>query len=143
MRFLDDAIAQFGWGVQGVFDPEGEKPHYAYTVGLAAKGLPELLVFSLPSPVMFDFLNNLAVRYVTQGLPPLDTDLHDIAQGLPARLLPIPRPVADQYMQQALHRFPDYSAVQLVWPDECARFPWDANYSIPADVQPILRNLIQ
>lgn len=32
---------------------------------------------------------------------------------------------------------PDVPVVQLIWPDEHHRFPWDVGYSYPVDAQPL------
>lgn len=37
------------WEVIGVFDPDGDKPDFSYTVGLHAHGLPELHLWARPS----------------------------------------------------------------------------------------------
>jgi hypothetical protein len=137
---IDDMIARYGWAVQGVFGSP-TSPAFSYTVGLAAKGLPEIIVFGLPSQVAHQFLNALGRRFTADGVPPLDVNLLDVAKDYPARLLPVPREQADQYLFAAKHRYPAYTAVQLVWTDENSRFPWDAGFD-PALVsrQPILRN---
>lgn len=139
---LDDMIARYGWAVQGVFGSP-DAPGFSYTVGLSQKGLPEIIVFGLPPQVAHVFLNSLGRRFTTDGVPPLDVDLLDVAERYPARLVPVPRPAADQYLYQALHRYPEYTAVQLVWTDEHSRYPWDDGFD-PALVsrQPILHSTL-
>jgi hypothetical protein len=139
---MDDMIAKHGWAVQGVFGSP-TSPSFSYSVGLAAKGLPEVIVFGLPPQVAAQFLNELGRRFTTEGVPPLDVDLLDVAQGYPARLVPVPRVAADQYLFAAKHRYPAYTAVQLVWTDENSRYPWDNGFD-PALVsrQPILRSTL-
>jgi hypothetical protein len=43
------AEAETDWEVVGVFDPDGDTPHFSYTVGLHTHGLPELHLWARPS----------------------------------------------------------------------------------------------
>jgi hypothetical protein len=137
---FDAMIAKYGWAVQGVFGSDNSPP-FSYTVGLSAKGYPEIIMFGLPMEIAHRFLNDMGRRFTNSGVPALDTDLDDVAEGFPARLVPAPRSEADQYMYAVLHRFPDYTALQLVWPDKNRRWPWDSGFE-PSLVkqQPVLRN---
>lgn len=36
------------WTVQGVFDPDGERPDFSYTIGLHGRGIPELHIWAQP-----------------------------------------------------------------------------------------------
>jgi hypothetical protein len=139
MPSLEDSIARYGWAVQIVAD----RPLFAYTIGLADKGLPEVIMFGLPPKVMHQFLNIVGLKFTKEGVPPLDTDLLDLAERFPARLLPAPRAVADLYMHQARFRNENYTAVQLVWPDKRGAWPWEPAYEAPASAQPILRDRAQ
>jgi len=137
---FDAMIREYGWGVQAVFASE-DGPGFAYTVGLARKGLPEIIVFGLPPEAAHPFLNQLGRRFETEGVPALDVDLFDVAEGYPARLLPVSRSAADEYMFATKHRYPGYSAVQLVWCDKHRHFPWDPAFpDALRGQQPILRN---
>jgi hypothetical protein len=137
---MDDMIARYGWAVQGVFGSD-TSPTFSYTVGLAAKGLPEIVVFGLPAQVAHQFLNDLGRRFTSTGVPPLDTDLTDIAEDYPARLVPVPRAEADKYMFATKHRYPAYTAVQLVWVDTNSLFPWESGFDPDLALkQPILRD---
>lgn len=138
---FDAMIARYGWAVQGVFDPAGVNPAFCYTVGLAAKGLPEVIVFGLPQKTAHHFLNHLGRLFTSSGVPPLDTNLDDLAEGLPSQLVAVPRGEADRYMFATKRRYPDYTAVQLVWPDAKSLFPWDPGFDDALRwYQPVLRD---
>ena len=140
---LDDMIASHGWAVQGVFDPEGESPSFAYTVGLHTKGLPEIIVFGLDGRNAATFLNLLGKRMTTSDVPQLDTDINDLAEGLPARIITVPRSEADKFMFATNNRYPDYTAIQLVWSDPNGKYPWQDGFDPDlVKFQPILRNQI-
>lgn len=64
------AILRHGWTVQAVFPRQGhaeDGPEFAYTIGLAGKGLPELIVFALPDDIAYGLLDFLAQRVVDTG----------------------------------------------------------------------------
>lgn len=137
---FDAMIAKYGWAVQAVFAGD-DSPAFAYTVGLSKKGLPEVIVFGLPQQVAHRFLNDMGRRFTNSGVPALDTDLDDVAEGYPARLVPAPRGEADKYMFATQRRYPDYTALQLVWTDKNRRWPWDFGFEQSlVKQQPVLRN---
>ena len=43
-----DTYEDPSWQVYGVFDPDGDKPDFSYTVGLHDRGLPELHLWAQP-----------------------------------------------------------------------------------------------
>lgn len=136
---LDGLIATNGWAVLGVL-ADVDAPRFAYTVGLAALGLPELIVFGLPLEVARHFLNQLGQRLRAGEQLPLDTDLHDVAEGFASQLVAAPRQASDQYMFATQRRYPHYRALQLVWPDRAGRFPWDGGFDQRfMALQPVLR----
>jgi hypothetical protein len=137
---LDAKIARYGWAVLGVFG-EHDAPPFAYTVGLAAKGWPELIVFGLPLDVARQFLNQLGRRLRDGEQLPLDTAMLGVAEGFPAQLVAVPRQASDQYMFATRRRYPDYRALQLVWTDKAGRFPWERAYDPQFKaLQPVLRS---
>jgi hypothetical protein len=139
-REFDAMIERYGWAVQGVGEG-ADHPPFCYTCGLASRGLPDIIVFGLPMQVAHEFLNMMGRRFRIQGVPPLDTDLNDVAENFPARLLGVPRTEADKYMFAVKRRYPDYTAVQLVWTDRFKRWPWDDDFEPSLrERQPILRN---
>lgn len=127
-RDQDRLIARYGWMVQAVYG-DGDNLPFAYTIGLADKGLPELIVFSLPQKVTQYLLNMMAARLVAGDTLPLGQRLPDIAEGMDTVLLPVPRAHAEQYLCQAFYRNPTTTALQLVWPDKANRMPWDADHN--------------
>lgn len=136
---MEAMIARYGWAVLGV----GDDPLFAYTVGLADKGLPEIIVIGLPMKIAHQFLNELGRRFTSTGVPPLDTNIDDLAKGLPAQLIAAPRSETDKYMFASKARCPTYTAVQLAWCDKAGRFPWHADFDPTMfELQPILRRAL-
>ena len=131
MSDLRRALEEHGWLV--VDSPDGA----ASTVGLTARGLPELVVLGLPSDVGGALLRELAERLLDGDLAADDVADGDPVEGLlegrPPVLLTVPRdlpsPAAEVYGTVRLR--------QLVWPDADGRMPWDDGFAHP-DLQPLL-----
>lgn len=130
---LKKIIKEHGWAVQGVMpDPDSEdnKYGYYYTVGMKAKGLPDLVVYSVPPMLATNLLNELAERMVK-----LDTAYE--TGDRPADLMtegysPIMVEVLDYSPLKAAHAFyeeEEFRAFQVVWPDDDNHYPWDSNYA--------------
>jgi hypothetical protein len=123
MRALVD---EHGWAVQYV-PATHETPPYAYTVGLAAAGERELLVYGLPRDVSHRLCTEAVARQrAEEGLEP-HRPYDGLLSGFAAVFLPVPdaRNVDEFAMVRRLWRGRDFRALQLVWPDSQGRFPWD------------------
>lgn len=98
---------------------------FSYTVGLARKGLPELIVFGLSQEVSLSILNAAAKRLEAQDLP-LDVKLDELA-NLPLVAKAVPPKNGDHFLNVANNRENRLlPAIQIVWPDRSGVFPWDA-----------------
>jgi len=136
---VGDAIAQIvdgRWAVTGVLG-DAAHPPLAYTTGLTEHGRPELLMTGLPPR-----LAGLLLDHAAQSVA-LDATFGPGSQ-VPARLR---RPVSLRAIDvidagpMRLTRVifgQQFEAVQLVWPDDEGRYPWQRGYAIPAQVQPLL-----
>lgn len=135
---LGRKIDKFGWAVVGVFPAEDDPGvPFAYTVGLSAKGLPELALYGLGSPVAGAILNDVA-----RGMVTADSAVRggDQLRGLLAGDLPIGvlEMTNTTDLTGVCRMYGAVSAaVQLVWPDKAGLMPWDEGYAIPADRQPL------
>ncbi len=120
-------ITENGWTVIAVFaTAENPGPSLAYTVGLSARGLPELAVYGLPGRVAHSLLNEVARRTVECG-EALQTGeriegvlVDDVAlvavEMSDVRELNLVREI---YGSVA-------AAVQVVWPNGDGLLPWEA-----------------
>jgi hypothetical protein len=137
---IDGRIARHGWDVQHVFGVPGEYgyPTFDYTIGMAGKSLPDIIVFGLQPRLGRKWLNAVVRRLIKTGVPDLDTDLYGLTDDLPARLLPVPRRVADTYLFQTKARYPAFTALQLVWCDENSLYPWNSGFSPRWDMSQII-----
>ena len=119
-----EMVQKHGWAVQFV---ESDRMAYAYTVGLHERGLPELLVTGL-SPKRATHLLNSVADYLVDGGKPLPGELISIAGGPPLEVVQVQHPDAHMNVAVALYG-PDVRALQLVWPDDQGRRPWDPAFS--------------
>jgi hypothetical protein len=124
-------IAEQGMAVNPVM-ASGNTPCFAYTMGLHAKGLPELVVFGLPPQVAGGLLYELTaylVRELAAGRPvgPGEVTLDGVA--VPTALLEVEGATAREYatvaddLSQGQAKY-----LQAVWPAPDGIFPWEAGY---------------
>lgn len=123
-------IETHGWAVQGVFGTE-HTPSFSYTIGLSKLGLPEILAIGLPIDVAQSVLNNAASRLKAKeiSIKPQDP-IEELAnlplafrQDTPSKSLRWLSKGATRWTTE--HGGPPPSVIQLVYPDERGRFPWD------------------
>lgn len=121
-----ETIARHGWMIQGVFPTEeGPGTAFAYTVGLTAAGLPELVISGLPMDLAATLLNDAARISLATEIKHGETitaianvafnviDAPKAAIGLARRF----------YGENA-------KALQLIWPDERGHYPNDTGWSL-------------
>lgn len=122
-------IDQQGFMVQAVFPKDAEQgPAFAYTVGLTAKGLPELLVAGVPHEV--------AAQILTEAVPPLVEGL--IRAGAPwqcpewmgphMQVVVVPPVVGVMGGAYRLYGVESVAGLQLLWADTRGRFPFHPDY---------------
>lgn len=143
LRHHDEIIDRVGWAVVQVL-PTCEDPEpatvFAYTVGLTALLVPELLIAGLPPEVAHTLLNDLALRvYDTMGRFTHGQRISDLIADYDAIIVEGPA-TEDLPPGFAIARYgPDRVRLQqVVWPDPAGRFPWQAGYHIDPKVQPLI-----
>lgn len=98
-------------------------PGWNYTVGLTARGKPELIVFGLPPKSGHGVLANAVRRLddIRDGAV-----LDGIASGFPMAFRGIPAAKANErFLVQAGHYYGRaVPVIQVVWPDHKGLFPW-------------------
>jgi hypothetical protein len=130
-KLLSD-VKQYGWHVPHIFADENG-PGFSFSVGLYLKfGHPEILVMGLEQPVAHKFIN-LIGGYVSTGRVFRQGErTDDLAQGSPSSFIPIAIEHYQQYLGYGIWFYRSlkqpFPALQLVWPDEQGRFPWENDY---------------
>lgn len=141
-------IRDSGCHITGVFDPDGEAPGFAYSVGFTETvGQPEVIVFGLDFQLMAAMINE-TLDQCRKGLVLSDgLRIADLLDGFEciARLVPAENIVVD-YLNSAMwfHKRRTgeelSKAYQIVWPGAAdGLFPWDdGSAQIVIDCQPAL-----
>lgn len=115
-------IAEFGWQLLLVEGTVTDPP-LCYTVGLTARGLPELLLTGRGTHETAAILNTLAGMAVHEGLA-LEPGMEISLPQRRVHLAPVEAPdgvllVADSLYGRTLQ------ALQVVWADDSDHLPWE------------------
>jgi hypothetical protein len=146
VRKTIDRVREFGWAIVAISDiceeciRNGESPEvpectFGYSVGASLRGTPELAVYGLPPQETWDLLDELVERLsvhdwkqLVDGGVELTTETLDV----PVRLVEM---IDTLDLIHARAVFPNVPALQVVWADEHGHYPWEDDYSLPADAQ--------
>ena len=123
------------WIVQGV-QRERRRPPYAYTVGLAAHGRPELVVTGMPYDRAVGLLNTVA-GLVMRDDAPRPGELLPLRGGPLIEVVRVAEPGVHLAVAAALNG-PQFGALQLVYADDRGRWPWEAGFRGGHGGQPVL-----
>jgi hypothetical protein len=134
-RNMRDNIRRTGRTIIGVFpdeksvDPTNEA--FAYTVGNALKGLPELLVVGMYGDTFT--LNKLSEMMIERGERFDDGQIVSLGGKHPVRVFDADDSVKDQYTIQASNYYgrERYDVMQVVLSDPDGKFPWQAGCAEP------------
>lgn len=155
-------IDRQGWGWQIVGPDRGDDEHepfppYCYTVGLVAKGLPDIIVVGLDVRTAVAAGDEIIVRAMTNaivgqavptvgGYKPFDLnkELLDVFKGTRAMLVDVPpseaakRSLFAHDYAVAVNKSPDL--IQLIWPDRNGRLPFEEGADPRVvEAQPVLK----
>ncbi|NIH82130.1 DUF4262 domain-containing protein [Amycolatopsis viridis] len=137
LRHVCEIIGVHGWAVMS-FEGNGSRPPWAYTVGLTARGRPELVVTAMAPLPARDVLNDVAAHLLRTGEPDLSPGERLPGPGnllLEAVAVAVP-PV---HLRTAADLFGlEIRATQLVHADARGRWPWCPGWHGPGGRQPVL-----
>lgn len=122
LKQLRDIVNRAGWTVQGVFPVKQDDVWFAYTIGMTAHGLPELLISGLEGNQAQAVLNTAAGLHLTAEMQPGTSNTDIAADDLELRIIAAPRAeigMAQRFYGPRVH----VHAVQLVWPDDAGNYP--------------------
>jgi hypothetical protein len=138
-------IREYGWSAMGVFPTEeNDLPYeFLYTIGLPLKYLPELIVFGLPGHQAHSLMSAIVAKVTELDDKPRDGHVIDGIANVPFVLRDVPSGEAiEEFLIQSreFYRWADrngiedmippggtesFPVMQVVWPDDEGRFPWD------------------
>jgi len=134
-------IASHGWMLQYVFPTqESEGPSFAYTIGLADQGLPELIVFALPQEIAHIAVSALIakLREVKDGGTPV-LGKTDIDFNFPVYVREVTAQDVADYAVQALHRSDGQAKfLQVCITDRHGLFAWEPGFRGDPTMYPVL-----
>ncbi len=141
---LEGLITRYGWAIRGCDAAEdGAMPVYAYTVGLARVGIPDLMVVGMPHPMCGGLLNELAAQQVEAakaGHKTMPGPL--VMDGVERKLylLPIGHDAVAKYAPEVLEAAgaAHWPILQLCWADMAGSFPWEGGFGNSGIEQPVL-----
>lgn len=116
-------IRRRGWAIHYV---ERDRMPFAYTIGLAAAGLPELLVTGLSPQEALTMLSCCAQWIVEDDLPWLPGDTVGNPQRF-VRLVEVEHP--EVHLGVAVRLQGPVTALQLVWHDAAGHGPWCPDFN--------------
>lgn len=122
-------IERRGHAVIGTFTqgPGDSDISMAYTVGLAKKGLPEIVVFGVPREAAMPILNSAAALLIAGKLE-TDVPVSKLA-SMPLVFKHVAPEATEKYLTESTDNAGrPVAALQMVWPDTQGRFPWDPRF---------------
>ncbi|WP_051279426.1 DUF4262 domain-containing protein [Chitinilyticum aquatile] len=131
-EFVENNVALHGLAVIAVFGDQNNPP-FAYTIGLAQRGQPDLLIIGVGQEAAHFFLNEVARRMQAGESFPDCEPIAELA-NLPCALRDIPTAAAiERHAIQANYYYADkgitdYRFRQLVISDRAGLLPWEDGY---------------
>lgn len=138
-------VEKYGFHV-AIIPGDGYSPAFAYTIGLyRTYGYPELICFGLNQDLLHSVLWSGKELLDKQPMPDQSIGYADFLGDYEVRLLTVNKAWYKPYFGYGIwyNGSRDFPALQIVWPDKQALFPWDEAFN-PAwkAGQPLLdRNL--
>jgi hypothetical protein len=129
-------ITTHGWAVQGVYRDRLHPP-WAYTLGLTARGLPELVVTGMQVRHATCLLNEIASHVLHAELP-RPGERMPLAGGPLIEFVTVTEPAAHLNLAVDLYGPQIIQAVQIVHADDRGHWPWDRYYRGIRGGQPVL-----
>lgn len=131
---LTRMVETYGWAIRHVLGDASTAP-FSYTVGLTARGWPELVITGLPADVADVFIRNAVDEQEASGAFRPGDRTDSLTKSGSVVLI---RVDDRRGMTAAERMLGDFDAVQLVWPDSQDNLPWDIGYRNTPEAQPIL-----
>ena len=148
-RKILDNIDEHGWFCTSVFDPNGDEPSFAYSIGFSRTfGGPEFIVFGLGAELMHSMLWD-TFRQLQDGKQAEDESCWSgLLDGFDCISRSVhPSNIVQDWFNSAMWFWSDIerrtglpAAMQLVWPSsKSGRFPWEPDCEQDVrDLQPTL-----
>lgn len=142
---IDEIVREHGWFAASIADHE---PPFLYSIGLIQTcNHPELIVFGLEADHAHALLSGV-IEAICGGRPYSQDGVHTVAIGDDEHRIGIRTVHPTQHplylgfamgFARRIGRIGELEAVQIFWPDQRGRFPFEAGCDLPvAQLQPRL-----
>ncbi len=137
-------IQEHGLHIMHVFDPDGERPDFTYSIGMKySYGHAEVIIYGLPNEVTKSIINSVADS-VKSGATFKDGDVSaEFLEGFDCCFKSV---LKEHYKDHFgwnlwLNNGSDFEVLQLVWPNKSGNYPWSDNVTHEfCNAQPLLIN---
>lgn len=129
-RILSD-VEEHGFHV-ALFNGDGYSPSFAYTIGLfKTYGYPELICFGLTLDLLHSVLWSGKRLLDKQSAPDESVGYPNFLEGFNVRFVKVDKVRYPDYFGYAgwFYDSWDFPAMQIVWPDKQALFPWKEGFN--------------
>lgn len=139
---VHEDINTYGWHVVKVFDPNGELPNFAYSIGAYhSYQQPEVIMFGLDLDDLHAIINDIVGAMKSGKTITTNKPYEEFLDGYACTFRPVINKHYDEHFGYALwyYKNSDFPALQCFWPDRNGLYPWDRNCN-PAvtQLQPLL-----
>ena len=124
-------VAKYGFHV-AIVPGDGYSPAFAYTIGLyKTYGHPELICFSLHQDLLHSVLWSGKELLDKQPIPDQNLGYPDFIGNYDVRFLPVDKAWYKYYFGYGIwfNQGQGFPAMQVVWPDKQALFPWEEGFN--------------
>ena len=125
-------IREHGWFRTGVFgDDEG--PGFSFTTGFwVSVTQPEVIIFNMKEDIAHDVFWDLYRDAQSGKALPVGKRTDAVFANLPAYVFPVAKKHYRDFLgwSRWFYGGDDFPCLQLVWPDQAGRFPWEPEFDI-------------
>jgi uncharacterized protein DUF4262 len=130
---ISAAVQADGFFIMGVFDPRGDKPAWAYTIGLhhTNPALADVIVIGLSVSQLEQILRVAADNLLRGVIFEAGRVYTDLTEGdYPCFFGAVDPSSYDAYVGQGINYYAGqpFPLLQLVWPDSQKLFPWQSGF---------------
>lgn len=127
-----DNIDKYGCHIC-LLEPDNYLPGFAYSIGLYKKfNHPEIICFGLKTDLMGHILNH-ACSLIKAGEILVPGKLYkDFLEGYDIQFVAVDKEYYPDYLGYGCWFYDmtvDFPAIQLIWPDKEAKFPWEPSFN--------------
>lgn len=128
---ISSDVAKYGFHV-AIVPGDGYSPAFAYTIGLhKTYGYPELICFGLPQDLLHSLLWSGKELLDKQPVPDQSIGYPDFIGDYDVRFLTVDKAWYKYYFGYGIwfNQGQEFPALQIVWPDKKALFPWQEDFN--------------